>query len=404
MRYNLSGINKPAFKTGCFFLLTVFFCGNLSFAGQLDLQYNHVGLPFAVFYNSSLIYDNSGVSLGVDTRYAGKNNHDVRASLTVPVAKAGGEKGYRSEYEDEDWFTRGLGGAFSVGMLYDSYDNYQISTGFGAYTKYFQFGASFDILYDDKIEDENEKLGLAVNLALAKEIMEHRLVSLVFRNVLVDERNERNWRGLTFGFGGVLNPNLILNTRLTGYVDRGKAKCMEGGASLNFYIPQFILKSSVDYSMNASAGFDIIRPQGQKTDNKFFMNIGVSLFRKSALTAALVGVDKSQNYLALLYNSNKKEDSALYLNLKFTESDSGKQFFHPECGSGKIESWILSLEDGGGRVIRTFSGGNIIPRTIEWDGLDYKEVFVKDLAIRAKLVVHDKRKNIYESETIIIKR
>ena len=390
MRYNRSRVNKFALRKVNFSLLAILFCYVSPFGGQLDLQYNHVGLPFAVFYNPSLIYDNSGVSFGVDTRYAGKNNHDVRAALTIPVVNS-----------------VNVGSAFSVGMLYDSYDNYQISTGFGTYFKYFKLGASFDIISREKIDSGNdEKLGLCVNLALAADIMERRTVSFVFHNVLVDERNERNVHGLTLGFGGILNPNLLLNTRVTGYIDKGAARRTEGGASLNFYIPQFILKNNIDYSMNASTGFDIIHYyQGRKTNNKFFMNIGVALFKKPTLAAALIGVDKNSSYIAFLYNSNNAEyNENIYSNLKLTESDNGQQFFHLEYGSGKIESWVLSLEEGSGRIVRTFSGGNVIPSVIEWDGLNYKGDIVKDQAIRARLVIQDKRKNVRESETIVIKR
>jgi len=388
MQYNKSRVNKFTLKSGYFSLLAILFCCSLSNGRQLDLQYSHVGLPFAVFYNPLLIYDDSGVSFGIDTRYTDKKNYDARAALTVPVAKIG-------EIEN----------ALAVGVLYDSYDNYKISTGFGTYTKYFRFGSSFDIIRYDKIQDEDERFGLSVNLAFGTEITESKVVSLVFHNVLVDERNDGNLHGLTLGFGGALNPNVLLNTRFTGYIHQGKVKRTEGGASLNFYTPNFILRNNVDYSMNASTGFDITRNQGQKIKNKFFMNIGVSFFRKPALTAALIGINKNESYLAFLYNSNKKEyDGAVYSNLEFTESDDGKQFFHLRHGSGKIESWVLSLEEGGGRAVRTFSGGNVIPLTVEWDGLDYKGDLVENQAIRARLVIQDTRRNVRESETIIIKR
>jgi len=389
MLNNLSRIDKLAVKNGYLSLLIILFCYEISFGRQLDLQYSHVGLPFAVFYNPSLIYDNSGVSLGADMRYADKKNNDVRVAINVPVAKS-----------------ENMGGAFSVGMLYDSYDNYQISTGFGANTKYFQFGTVFNIVHCDETEDEEERLGLLVDLAFSKEITARRIASVVFRNVLVDERTDENRYGLTLGFGGVLNPNLLLNTNFTGYIDKGKVKRTEGGASINFYIPQFILKNSVDYSMNASTGFDITRDQGKSINNKFFMNIGVSFFRKPHLAAALIGVNKNENYFAVLYNSGKEEfENNLHANLKFTKSDCGKQYFHIECGGANVDSWILHLEDGSGRVIRTFSGGNVVPQTIEWNGLDYKGDSAEDLqAIRARLVVQDKRRNVRDSETIIIRQ
>jgi len=392
MLNNLSGVNKSARESCYFSLLIILFCYISPFARQLDLQYNHVGLPFAVFYNPSLIYDNSGVSFGADTRYADKNNHDVRIALTIPAAR----------FVD-------AGSAFSVGMLYHSDDSYQISTGFGADINYFKFGTSFDIvnygkIYDD--DDEDKKFGLCVNFAFAREMMEYGIVSVVFHNILVDERNGENRRGLTFGLGGALNPYLLLNTRMTGYIDSEyKAKRTETGASFNFYIPQFILNNKFDYSMNAATGFDIIRNSGKKINNKFFMNVGVSLFKKPTLAGALIGVDKNSNYLAVLYNSDKTDyNETLSSNLKFTESDNGQLFFHLECGSRKIESWILNLENGSGKTVRTFSGGNVVPQTIEWNGLDYKGDSVKDQAIRAKLVIQDRRKNVSESETIVIKR
>jgi len=388
MWYNTSRVNKFALRKCYFSLLAVLFCYVSLNGRQLDLQYNHIGLPFAVFYNPSLIYDDSGLSFGVDTRYGDKDNHDVRAVFTVPVIK-----------------TDNTGGAFSVGMLYDSYDNYRISAGFGSYLRYFKFGASFDVTSHDKIDNsDDDKLGLGVNLAVSADIMERRTVSFVFHNVLVDERDETNSRGLTLGLGGVLSPNLLLNSRVTGYIDKGAARRTEGGATLSFYIPQFILKNNIGYSMNASAGFDIVHfYQGRKTDNKFFMNIGVSVLKKPNLCAALFGIDKDRSYIALLYNSDKKEyDGAVYSNLKFTESDSS-MYFHLECG-GKIESWILSLEEGSGKVVRTFSGGNVVPQTIEWDGLDYKGDAVEGQPIRARLIVKDKRKSVRESETVVIKR
>jgi len=408
-------------KNGYFSLLIILFCYSQTSGRQLDLQYSHMGLPFAVFYNPLLIHDNSGVAFGADAIYADKNNHDVRTAVSIPVVNVDN-----------------IASAFSVGILYDSYNNYQISTGFGAYTKHFRFGSSFDIINYDKngkigdvsnINDINDienpgdidvdidtdgdifiydydKLGLSVNLAFGRDIMKRGVVSLIFRNILVDERNENNPHGLTLGFGGALNPNLLLNTHFTGYISKGEAKRKEGGASLSFYIPQFILKNDVDYSMNASAGFDIVRNQGQKINNKFFLNVGVSFFKKPALAAAVAGVHKNDNYFALLYNSNKKlhDASTLYTSLKFTESNSGKHFFHLECGGGKIVSWILSLEDGSGKVIRTFSGGNVVPQTIEWDGSNYKGESIENQAVRAKLIVRDERKTVRESETVIIRR
>jgi len=389
------------FKSKYIFLFAIllYFCA--AFGRPLDLQYSYTGLPFAVFYNPALILDNSGYIFGLDTEYKDKSDHNFRSSLVVPLDKVKTEENFRSgNFRGDGRQIRNGRNAVSFGLMYDSFDNYQISAGFGTFTRLFQAGASFDIT-----SSNNDGHDLSVNLGISKEAAPNKVFSLAVRNVVVSDRRRETLPGLSVGFGGILHQSLMFmpfNFVHTCYIDSDGIDRFETSGSIKLDFMPILMRNNASYSMNASVGFTL---RNNKRDDEVFVNFGIAFMNRPSLSAVFVGANGEHKYGAILYNSSGDDfNSDLYANIRYVETDYGEIIFNLESGGGKIESWILKIEDSGNREIRTFSGGSIVPSTIKWDGLDRKRSPVKNQVVHARLIVIDDRKNVCESRVLSLKR
>jgi len=395
-------------------VICIFFLPSLLFCRPFDWQYDYVSVPFAVFYNPSLIGNNAGYVLGLDARYENRENHDGRFAAVIPVDNAvtleeirDGVWGYDNSISPYI-FSRH---AISVGGMYTSGDNYFATMGFTApiYKKYpIKSGVSADFAYNPSIESPAVSLNAAVSAPVADE----NLVTLTAHNFFASARNYENFFGLSIGAAGALysNPYLFLmpyDFQYSFYFDRGKVYKTEGVARLSFdFTPALAGREKTGLTAALSCGYGFVNYADGKSEGKIYAALGIALVNRASLAEVWGGYGRKEGgYGALIYNLFGESSRTLFAKdefsvvLKYSETDSGQIIFTADCRGGtNMESWVLWINGAGGRTVTTFSGKNVPPAAIHWDRLDSGGNPLKqNEPVHARIVVKRRNGTVVES-------
>jgi len=94
------------------------------------------------------------------------------------------------------------------------------------------------------------------------------------------------------------------------------------------------------------------------------------------------------------YKTGANADDYLISRLECASVDGGRMVFGMNAGGGAVNSWVLKIETHGGNSIKTFSGGNVLPSSVLWDGLSSEGNELEDDIVYVKLVVRGEKKVI----------
>jgi len=398
-------------------ILCICFLSSLSFCRPFDWQYNYVSTPFAVFYNPSLIGNNAGYAFGLDARYENREDYDGRFALVIPVGSAAKRDSYNDNGKGYDYLTSPYifgRNAISVGGMYTSGEDYFFSTGFTTpiYTNYLiRGGTSVDFAYNP---DESPTVSL--NAAVSAPLVESNLVTLTVHNFFASDRKYENYFGLSTGAAGMLysNPYIFLipyDFQFSFYFDKGKINRTEGIVRLSFdFTPILAGREKTGQTVTVSGGYGFVNYAGGGSDGKVYAALGIVFINRASSAAVWGGYGRREgSYGAVMYNSFRESNRSLFATddfsavLKHNETDSGQILFTLDCRGTNVESWVLRIDGLGGRTVKTFSGGNVVPATIRWDVLDSEGNPLKqNEPVHARLVVKGRNGTVIESNRLDI--
>ncbi|MCL2219216.1 MAG: hypothetical protein FWC23_04945 [Chitinispirillia bacterium] len=389
------------------------------FARPFARQYNRLGAPFAVFYDPSLLGSNPGYTLGFDMR-TDSAGYDVRGALIIPVSRVmtRGEflrenTGTNRHFRYANQSYRSSKSAVSVGGIYSGPDNYQISAGLVAPVYLVQSGVSFDVNYRG-----NEPVG-GVNAAFSMDmpgIMRNRMLYLGFNNLVVSDRDGANDLNIAVGTAGMLmsEPWTVFtpyDLSLVSYIKGGIVRLVEGTACINLDLT--MLRTSGDNFGQLPAGavgYTMSRKRGGETSHRFFVNFGITFVNRASSAAVLGGYGWSKGLddknAAIFYSSFGRSEAVLaesdmQAELSCRDAGGGKYLFSLGSAGPHVKSWVLRIEDPRGGSVTTFSGGNVLPSSVLWDGLRGDGSAVSEEAVFARLVLVGDTK-VVESKTVEI--
>ena len=414
--------------TNALVLLIVFLLSGQAFARPLDWHYSRFATPFAIFCNPALLGSNPGTTVGFDTRYADTTDYDARLAITTPLSKVLKREEHQREIAGSN---RKYGYAYpsymssemsiSLGGIYAGGDNYNIDIGFAAPIRMVQTGVSLCLAHKNK----DNVIGL-MNLGLSANVMSSGIVYLIinninlynFTNMTVSGNNSSTDLGLSIGTSGspftdtnrVFLPYDILFT----YTPKGDVitvGALSGMARLNLDLTHIYTSRDITgQTAVASIGYSFLRDEYGRVSHSVFASLGLEFVNKAS-SAALAGgygvrgKRSDEVHGAFMYSVVNKtgvgNDNDLVSRIYCSSVDSGRVIFGLYTGGADINSWVLRIETHGGDNIKTFSGGNVIPASIIWDGLNSEGNKLEDDIVYVKLAVRGKNK-VVESEMVSV--
>lgn len=382
--------------------------GDGSFNRPSDWRYSRVSTPFALFYNPAVLGNNPGYTFGMDMRYLDSSDYDIRGAVVIPITAAGGGGGNRY-FRYANTAYRSSGTAVSVGGIYSADSNYRLSAGFVTPVYNIQTGASFDFAWRGDRPVASVNAALAAN---APRLMNGWLFYLGFNNVVVSERDSINDFNVSIGAAGVSASN-----RWLFFVPYDLVLCIrtaENGISRTEAMARFNLDLS---PLNTAGGkfgqtpagmfgYGFVREKGGRVTHKYVASLGIVFVNKSSTATFLGGYnDEKIKYGAASYSALGKTgsdtDKGLFANLGYAMTNDGKILFGLKSGGTTVRSWVLKIEDPDGASVKTYSGGNVVPSSVLWDGRSSDGAEVKDELVFAKLVLKGESR-VVESRQITV--
>jgi hypothetical protein len=409
-------------------LLTIFMLSGQAFARPFDWHYSRFATPFAIFCNPALLGSNPGTTVGFDTRYADTTDYDARLAVTTPLSKVLKREEHQREIAGSN---RKYGYAYpsymssemsiSFGGIYAGGDNYNLDIGFAAPIRMVQTGVSLCLAHKNK----DNIIGL-MNLGLSANVMSSGIVYLIinniniynFTNVTVSGNNSSTDFGLSIGTSGspftdtnkVFLPYDILFT----YTPKGDVitvGALAGMVRLNLDLTHIYTSRDITgQTAVASIGYNFLRDEYGRVSHSIFASLGLEFVNKasSAALAGGYGVRSKRSdevHGAFMYSVVNKtgvgNDNDLVSRIYCSAVDSNRVIFGLYTGGADINSWVMRIETHGGDNIKTFSGGNVIPASIIWDGLSSEGNKLEDDIVYVKLAVRGKNK-VVESEMVSV--
>lgn len=368
----------------CILLLKIFV-----FGGLLDNYFSYNSHSFYLFSNPSLLGNQKGLPLS--TAILIPSNNDKLEG-----------KGAISFIFDNN--------AFSVGYERNESIKNRIITGYSLKRDFFLFGSSFSFLFEPE-----SKLDLVVDAATTFKLDKDRYISLIFNNLIGTDTIQKLLIpkvSISF-FGGFPKIEKYLGFETTLYsliYNIKKIKIDEGG---KIAITGTILKTPM---IHYSSGFEIF---GNKEKlNKLIQGlIGVQITINELSTGLSCGIsydiNKSDYKLALtldcnpVKNEQKNPPSVNIKIMKGTKENTGL-YVSINCSdatkSSSIKKWILifsTLPSKEGKIVKSFSGGNIPPSTVFWDLRDYQGKYIDQQCTYIRAVISDYRNNISTTPWIV---
>jgi len=161
----------------------------------------------------------------------------------------------------------------------------------------------------------------------------------------------------------------------------------------------------------ASIGYGFVRDEYRNIGHSVFASLGLEFVNKASSSALAGGYNfhdrerSDEAYAAFMYSLVNKTgvgtDNDLVSRLYCSAADSDRVVFGLYAGNANINSWVVKIETHGGDNIKTFSGGNVIPSSIIWDGLNSEGDKLEDDIVYVKLVVRGEKK-VVESDMVSV--
>jgi hypothetical protein len=382
-----------------------------------DWHYNRLNIPFSIFYNPSLLGNTPGFTAGIDAKHVDSANYDIRGAIVIPVSRVMERedhlrsRGRNRHFSYANNSYRSARSAISIGGVYMSDDDYGFSTGFVTPVGLVHSGMAFDIMYIDDSPLASLHLGMTADVP---RIVRGSTVHVSLRNVLVSERNDNNNFGFSVGTSGIpfSDPRMYyLPYDLFFYfhIKDGSVDRVEGMARVNIDLTSNLMsRNAIGQTVAGSIGYNFVRRTNGLIDHKFFASLGIVFIGRSSGTSILAGYgDGNEKFGAATFSTFNKDgftgDGDLFAGLGLRETDGGQFLFNLRSGGSTIRSWVLRIDDTRGGNVKTFSGGNVVPSSIIWDGLNSRGAEVEDEIVYAKLVVKGDRR-VVESDVIAIER
>jgi len=398
-----------------------------------DWYYSRFATPFAIFYNPALLGSNPGLTLGLDTRYADTADYDARLAVTVPLSRVLKREEHIREsdrinkkysYANTSYMSSEM--SISFGGIYAGESDYDLSIGFTAPIRVIQTGLSLCLAHRSDALAGNENVNGAVNLGFSANVMGSGIIYFAvsniniynYNNMFVGNRNSANDLGFSLGTSGspfsdtnkVFLPYDILFT----YTPRGDMITtgrLTGMLRLNLDLTHIYTSRDITGQVAvASIGYGFTRYENRKVNHSVFASLGMQFVNKASVAALAggynIGNERSdETHGAFMYSLVNKTgvgtDNDIISRIYCSEVDSNRVVFGLYAGVADINSWVVRIETHGGDNIKTFSGGNVIPASIIWDGLNSEGNRLDDDVLYARLVVRG-RKKVVESEMISV--
>jgi len=414
-------------------LLTVFLLPKQAFARPFDWYYSRFATPFAIFYNPALLGSNPGATVGLDARYADTTDYDARLAITIPLStvlkreehireSVRREKEYN--YANPSYMSSKM--SISFGGIYAGEKDYDLSIGFAAPVRMVQAGASICFAHRNDIATGSDIIAGTMNVGLNANVMRSGIVYLAVNNIniynlnnmLVSDRNSENDLGFSFGTSGSpfsdTNKIFLPYDVLFTYTPKGDIVTvgkLTGMLRLNLDLTHIYTSRDVTGKVAvASVGYAFVRDENRKVSHNVFASLGLEFLNKASSSALAGGYGIRSEHSddvhgAFMYSLVNKAgvgtDNDLVSKIYCSTVDSGRVVFGLYVGNAYINSWVVKIETHGGGNIKTFSGGNVIPASIIWDGLSSEGDKLEDDVVYVKLVVRGENK-VIESEMISV--
>lgn len=421
-------IVRPLVTTSAILLLTVFLSPMLIFARPFDWYYSRFVVPFAVFYNPALLGSNPGPTVGLDTRYADTADYDARLSVTIPLSRVlkreehiresmGKDRKYgyaNSSYMSSEK-SISFGGAYAAG------DNYNLGVGFAMPIRMIQTGLSLNLAYlNDTTANENQVVG-TMNMGFIVNVMRSGVVYFAINKINnILNSNPGYLNDIEFSIGASGSPfsdtsKIFLPYDIVfAYTPRGDKITvgkLTGMLRLNLDLTHIYTSRDIAGQMVvASIGYGFVRDEYRKVNHSVFASLGMEFINKASLAALAGGYGirsgrSDETHGAFMYSVINKTgagtDNDLISSVYCSAVDSNRVVFGLSAGNANINSWVMKIETHGGANIKTFSGGNVIPASIIWDGLNSEGDRLEDDVVYVKLVVRGEKK-VVESEMVSV--
>jgi len=420
-------IIKLLFPINTLVLMIVFLLPRQTFSRPFDWYYSRFATPLALFYNPALLGANPGPTIGVDMCYADTLDYDMRLALTIPLSRVQRREEYLREnvrrnrkYDYANPSYMSSESAISFGGVYLGGEDYNLSIGFATPIRMIQTGLSFYLTHI------NEVVTGTVNLGFSASVMRSGIVYFMINNiniynvnnVLTNSRYDTNDIGFSLGTSGspfsdtskIFLPYDIVFT----YTPKGDIVTigkLEGMLRLNLDLTYIYTNRDIIGQMAvASVGYGFIRNERGAVSHKVFASAGLEFVNRASSSALAGGYGSrsgrdSETHAAFMYSLVNKTgvgtDNDLTSRIYCSAVDSSQVVFGLYAGNADINSWVMKIETHGGDNIKTFSGGNVIPSSIIWDGLNSEGDKLEDDIVYAKLVVRGEKK-VVESNMVSV--
>lgn len=416
-------------------LLTILLLPGQAFTRPFDWYYSRFAIPFAIFYNPSLLGGNPGSTIGFDTRYSDTTDYDARLAVTIPLSRVlrreehlreNARKNRKYNYANPSYMSSEM--SISFGGIYAGEEDYDLSIGFAAPIRIIQTGLSLCLEHRNNAITREDIANGTMNLGFTANLVRSGFVYFTinniniykFNNMLVSERNSTNDLGFSLGASGspfsdtskIFLPYDILFT----YTPKGEMATigvLAGMLRLNLDLSYIYTSRDITGQMAvASVGYGFIRDERGKVSHSIFAGLGLEFVNKSSAAALAGGYGArggrgggNDTHGAFMYSIVNKTgvgtDDDLVSRVYCSAADSGRVVFGLYAGAGSVNSWVMKIETHGGDNIKTFSGGNVIPASIIWDGLNSEGGKLEDDVVYVKLVVRGDKK-VIESEMVSV--
>lgn len=415
-------------------LLMTFLLPRQVSARPFDWYYSRFATPFAIFYNPALLGSNPGTTIGLDTRYADTTDYDARFAINIPLSRVlrreehlreSARRNRKYNYANPSYMSSET--SISLGGIYAGEEDYDLGVGFTTPIRMVQTGFSLGLMHRTSADARgNDVVKGVVNLGLSANVMRSGIIYFAvnniniynFNNMLESDRKTTGDLGFSLGTSGspfsdtnkIFLPYDILFT----YTPRGDMITvgrLSGMLRLNLDLTYIYTSRDIIGQMAvASVGYGFIRNEYRNVSHSLFASLGIEFINKASSTALAGGYGarsghSNDTHGAFMYSLVNKTgvgtDDDLVSRIYCSNVDSSRVVFGLYAGNADINSWVVKIETHGGNNIKTFSGGNVIPSSILWDGLNSEGDKLEDDVVYAKLVVRGENK-VVESEMVSV--
>lgn len=425
---------KPQKKIICAFaLFTIFLLSVKAPTRPFDWYYSRFATPFALFCNPALFGSNPGPTIGFDTRYVDTTDYDARLAVTIPLSRVLKREEHLREsvrrnrkynYANSSYMSSAS--AISFGGIYAGAENYDLGIGFATPIRMVQTGLSLNLAHRGEAANGNEMVSGTVDIGFSANVMSSGIVYFMINNINIYNFNNmvvRDWRdendlGFSLGTSGspfsdtskIFLPYDILFS-YTPKGDKIMVGRLTGILRLNLDLTYLYTSRDITGQMAvASIGYGFVRDEHRNISHNVFVSLGLEFVNRASSSALAGGYGVrsgggDETHGAFMYSFVNKTgvgtDNDLVSRIYCAAADSNRVVFGLYAGDADINSWVLKIETHGGGNIKTFSGGNVIPGSVLWDGLSSEGLTLDDDVVYAKLVVRGKEK-VVESEMVSV--